>query len=185
MSVQDFPRGCPFFESSDEEIRLVESTKPVVEDLPPEFDARQKFNYCRDIIGHVVQQPVPPCRTTCTNKAYKKSLEKDVHRAKSWRKVLNDAQSIKQEIFDNGPVLSSFKMYEDFRYYKSGVYVPTTKESSTSHSIKIIGWGGASGREYWLAVNSWNEEWGDHGLIKMAFGKNRLEKIVLSIEPDM
>ncbi|EER16380.1 cathepsin B, putative [Perkinsus marinus ATCC 50983] len=289
MSVEDLPRGCSFSESSDEEIRLVESTKPVVENLPPEFDARQKFNYCRDVIGHVrdqgrcgncwavcptevlndrlcikssgkiqeilsagyvtsccnpahgclhakgcnggrlveamsflrdhgvvtgndfkpqdqlreadgcwpypfqkcnhvptegtgypkckdvVQQPVPPCRTTCTNKAYKKSLEKDVHRAKSWRKVLNDAQSIKQEIFDNGPVFSAFEMYKDFRYYKSGVYVPTTKEVDCLHVIKIIGWGADSVREYWLAMNAWNEEWGDHGLIKMAFGKNRLE----------
>mmetsp|Transcript_15616 Transcript_15616/g.15399 ORF Transcript_15616/g.15399 Transcript_15616/m.15399 type:complete len:109 (+) Transcript_15616:8-334(+) len=105
--------------------------------------------------------------------------------AKSWRKVLNNAQSIKQEIFDNGPVFSAFKMYKDFRYYKSGVYVPTTKEVDCLHVIKIIGWGADSVREYWLAMNAWNEEWGDHGLIKMAFGKNRLEETVLSIEPDM
>ncbi|EER08721.1 cathepsin b, putative [Perkinsus marinus ATCC 50983] len=87
----------------------------------------------------VVHQPLSSCQTTCTNKAYKTSLEKDVHRAKDWRKVPNDVQNIKQEIFDDGPVCSAFKMYEDFRYYKSGVYVPTTKEFEAGHSIKIVG----------------------------------------------
>ncbi|EER19167.1 cathepsin b, putative [Perkinsus marinus ATCC 50983] len=98
---------------------------------------KTEYPKCKD----AAHPPLPPCRTTCTNKAYKRSLKKDVHRAKGWRKVLNNAQSVKQEIFDNGPVFSAFKMYEDFRYYKSGVYVPTTEEFHSFHLIKIIGWG--------------------------------------------
>jgi cathepsin B len=41
-----------------------------------------------------------------------------------------------------------------------------------SHNVKIIGWGVESGVSYWLAANSWNEDWGDNGLFKIKRGNN-------------
>ena len=38
------------------------------------------------------------------------------------------------------------------------------------HAIKIIGWGVEDGTDYWLIVNSWNAEWGDHGYFKIKRG---------------
>ncbi|EEC05796.1 cathepsin B, putative, partial [Ixodes scapularis] len=29
------------------------------------------------------------------------------------------------------------------------------------HAIRILGWGTENGTPYWLAANSWNEDWGD------------------------
>lgn len=40
------------------------------------------------------------------------------------------------------------------------------------HSVKLIGWGEENGVPYWLAVNSWNNDWGDNGLFKIRHGTN-------------
>ena len=31
------------------------------------------------------------------------------------------------------------------------------------HAMKIFGWGTEGGEDYWLVVNAWNDQWGDHG----------------------
>lgn len=38
--------------------------------------------------------------------------------------------------------------------------------------MKIIGWGEENGIPYWLIVNSWNEYWGEKGLVKYVRGQN-------------
>ena len=48
------------------------------------------------------------------------------------------------------------------------------------HSIKIIGWGVEDGLPYWLVVNSWNEDWGDNGYVKILRGHN-----VINIEGEV
>lgn len=43
------------------------------------------------------------------------------------------------------------------------------------HTVRIIGWGVENGTDYWLVVNSWNEDWGDKGMIKVRRGNNECE----------
>ena len=38
------------------------------------------------------------------------------------------------------------------------------------HAIRILGYGVENGEKYWLCANSWNEEWGDNGYIKIRRG---------------
>ena len=38
------------------------------------------------------------------------------------------------------------------------------------HAIKLLGWGVEDGTKYWIAVNSWNEDWGDNGTFKILKG---------------
>lgn len=92
---------------------------------------------------------------------------------------------MESQITSLSQVFCAFDMYKDFGLYKSGVYVHTTGDLVGSHTLKIIGWGVESGQEYWLAMNSWNEEWGDHGLIKMAVKKTGLEQKVYVIDPEI
>lgn len=50
-----------------------------------------------------------------------------------------------------------------------GVYQHVTGEMLGGHAIKILGWGEENGTPYWLAANSWNEDWGDNGETKEEF----------------
>ncbi|EER10881.1 Gut-specific cysteine proteinase precursor, putative, partial [Perkinsus marinus ATCC 50983] len=60
MSIKDVPTGCPNgpkpSSTSDDETRLLGSTKPELTNLPSDFDARQKFASCAEVIGHVRDQ---------------------------------------------------------------------------------------------------------------------------------
>ena len=112
----------------------------------------------------------PKCKEDCSdgnNKEYKSELSYG-----SNYYTISGEENIMQEIYENGSVEGSFKVYEDFVTYKSGVYQHVTGEALGGHAIKIIGWGVEDGVKYWLCVNSWNEEWGDNGTFKILRGTN-------------
>lgn len=47
-----------------------------------------------------------------------------------------------------------------------GVYQHVTGEMLGGHAIKLLGWGEENDTPYWLAANSWNNDWGDKGKSK-------------------
>jgi cathepsin L len=54
--------------------------------------------------------------------------------------------------------------------YDSGVFDGCEKDSVVNHAVLAVGYGkeaGDSGKSYWLIRNSWGEDWGDHGHIKI------------------
>ena len=55
-----------------------------------------------------------------------------------------------------------------FQLYKSGVLSGTACGTSINHAVAIVGWGSASGQDYWIVRNSWGSGWGDAGHIKIA-----------------
>lgn len=75
-----------------------------------------------------------------------------------------------KELVENGPFEIAISVYEDFLTYKSGVYFQQTGSFLGGHAIRILGYGEEDGVKYWLCANSWNEEWGDQGYIKIRRG---------------
>ena len=74
------------------------------------------------------------------------------------------------EIYEKGSVTAAFTVYSDFVNYKSGVYKRTDSARPLGgHAVKIIGWG-ATPIPYWLVVNSWNSDWGEDGMFRIARG---------------
>uniref|UniRef100_A0A2S2PPW0 Cathepsin B-like cysteine proteinase 6 n=1 Tax=Schizaphis graminum TaxID=13262 RepID=A0A2S2PPW0_SCHGA len=114
------------------------------------------------------------CREKCINKNYKVKYEDDLYNTSvvymtSWTNVTQ----IQQEIMTYGPVTALMYVYENFMGYKKGVYKSTAGDLIGYHHVKLIGWGvDSDGNEYWLAMNSWNSNWGDHGLFKILKGYN-------------
>ncbi|EER18928.1 cysteine proteinase, putative [Perkinsus marinus ATCC 50983] len=125
----------------------------------------------------------PNCAEQCHNPKYTTTLRDDRHfmvESSPYQYSVNDA---KNAIRTDGPVSASFTVYEDFLAYKSGVYKHTSGEYLGGHAVKIIGWGEESGQAYWLVVNSWNEDWGDHGLFKIALGNCGIDDYLLGGTP--
>jgi cathepsin B len=113
----------------------------------------------------------PECKNTCVA-GYPKSFKEDLTYAAKSYSVDADEESIKTDLFTNGSVEAAFTVYEDFLNYKSGVYHHVEGTELGGHAIKLIGWGVENGVKYWLAVNSWNEGWGDQGTFKILRGED-------------
>jgi C1A family cysteine protease len=104
-------------------------------------------------------------------------------------KVPSD-RALKEAIYRYGPVASSVvtRGWDDYwkwdanhnmnpnwdRDYPKGVFKgePTAhlKESDIDHEVAIVGWDDALG--VWLIKNSWREDWGDGGYMKLKYQSN-------------
>lgn len=113
----------------------------------------------------------PQCNKQC-QPGYDTAYAQDKRVGAKAYSVASDEQTIRKEIFANGPAEADFTVYEDFLSYKSGVYQHTTGKALGGHAVKVLGWGTENNTPYWLIANSWNEDWGDKGLFKIRRGNN-------------
>jgi cathepsin B len=115
----------------------------------------------------------PKCEAAC-EKGYTLTYKADKHMGASGYAVGNGVEGMQQELFENGPIVSAFTVYEDFYNYVSGVYEHVSGGEVGGHAVEVIGWGtdAASKKDYWLVKNSWNASWGMQGLFKIVRGKN-------------
>nr|CAX72658.1 Cathepsin L precursor [Schistosoma japonicum]CAX74801.1 Cathepsin L precursor [Schistosoma japonicum] len=82
-----------------------------------------------------------------------------------------DERALMNAVATIGPVsvainagLSSFSMY------KSGIYSDPECASASEdldHGVLLVGYGIEDGKPYWLIKNSWGEDWGDKGYVKI------------------
>lgn len=93
-------------------------------------------------------------------------------------KSLQTADDIKTDIWFNGPVVSTYRVFQDFMdektwmNNKNGIYVHDGNEDKElgRHAVCIIGWGYDEQYKlpYWIIRNSWGPAWGEQGCFKMA-----------------
>ncbi|XP_022083479.1 dipeptidyl peptidase 1-like [Acanthaster planci] len=90
---------------------------------------------------------------------------------------------MKIELLRNGPVAVSFEVYDDFLYYRGGIYKHTMLTDrynpwqTTNHVVLVVGYGYAgddpdTGEKYWIVQNTWGESWGMEGYFKIRRGTN-------------
>ena len=77
----------------------------------------------------------------------------------------------KKEMYENGPMSTSFNVYKDFIAYDHGIYEYKQGELLGGHAIKVIGWGVENNVKYWLCANSWGTTWGMEGYFKIKMGE--------------
>jgi hypothetical protein len=97
--------------------------------------------------------------------------------------------SIKSEILTNGPIVTTMIIYTDFYYYSSGVYQYVWGDFDGMHFVTIYGW--SDDGDYWLAKNSWGDDWGEsgpdgqHGWFRIRMGTNEAdcEDMIYYVDP--
>lgn len=87
----------------------------------------------------------------------------------------SDADAIKHELVERGPLVMSFEPKEDFMYYKTGVYRSGPNKihqewEQVDHAVLLAGFGVDGDQAYWTLQNSWGTDWGETGYFRMARG---------------
>ncbi|KAH7671963.1 Actinidain protein, partial [Dioscorea alata] len=72
---------------------------------------------------------------------------------------------------------------DDFQSYGSGVYKGNCG-TNLNHGVSLVGYGSEDGDDYWLIKNSWGEQWGDNGYVKLQRNSGTAEgKCGIAIQP--
>ncbi len=66
-----------------------------------------------------------------------------------------------------GPVVTTMTVYEDFTFYKGGVYKRVTGSSLGGHAVTIVGYDDIV--QAWIVKNSWGTDWGEQGYFRIAY----------------
>jgi len=100
------------------------------------------------------------CDNACEN------WQKKVAKISSYRRATS-INGMKKAIFNNGPLVGTFIVYEDFRYYNSGIYEHVQGPELGGHCVSIVGYNDNPG--YWICKNSWGKRWGEEGYFKIKY----------------
>jgi cathepsin X len=79
-----------------------------------------------------------------------------------------------QEIYQRGPIACGIAVPDALENYTSGVFEDTTGDKNIVHDISIVGYGVENGTKYWTVRNSWGEQFGEQGFVRVVRGKNNI-----------
>ncbi|XP_055855598.1 procathepsin L [Episyrphus balteatus] len=80
-----------------------------------------------------------------------------------------DEERMKEVIATLGPIACSMQAsLNSFQLYKGGLYTDDEcNKGEVNHSVVVVGYGQANGRDYWIIKNSYSPNWGENGFMKL------------------
>ena len=90
---------------------------------------------------------------------------------------IGDEDSIKTALYKHGPISVGVNANQDWQLYSKGIYNPSeqacdSSSSSMDHGVILVGYGSDGGLDYWIVRNSWGEDWGESGYMRLGRGHN-------------
>ncbi|XP_030388251.1 cathepsin L1 [Scaptodrosophila lebanonensis] len=80
-----------------------------------------------------------------------------------------DEQKMKEVIATLGPLACSINAAPaSFEQYSGGIYDDDEcNQDDLNHSVVVVGYGSENGRDYWIVKNSYSQNWGEGGFIRL------------------
>jgi C1A family cysteine protease len=91
------------------------------------------------------------------------------YKINSYAYVSFTVDAIKNALVAYGPLVTQMAVYNDFFYYKTGVYSYTTGSLAGYHAIVIVGYDDVN--QCFVVKNSWGAGWGEAGFFRIAYSE--------------
>jgi hypothetical protein len=106
------------------------------------------------------------CGSACAN------WQSSAYKIASWSWVATTAptvDAIKNALVDHGPLVTTFRVYEDFYDYSEGIYSYVTGAYLGGHAVLLVGYNDSE--QCFIVKNSWGTWWGEDGYFKIAYSE--------------
>jgi cathepsin L len=90
----------------------------------------------------------------------------------SFKRLEKSEESLMNAVAHIGPIAVSIFTSHSFMHYGGGIFDDPTCIGRHNHAVLVVGYGSENGNDYWIVKNSWGEDWGENGYIRMARNKN-------------
>ncbi|KAL6660771.1 hypothetical protein ACP70R_001806 [Stipagrostis hirtigluma subsp. patula] len=82
----------------------------------------------------------------------------------------NDEDALRKAVANQPVAVAIEASGQDFQFYSEGVFTGSCG-TDLDHGVAVVGYGTTrDGTKYWIVKNSWGEEWGERGYIRMQRG---------------
>lgn len=129
--------------------------------------------------GGIVTESVYPYTSGGGTTGTCKSVSGNKYSINGYSSCSSDS-AIKSALDKGYAVNTGMKVYDDFRYYKSGVYKYTTGSYLGGHAVVIVGYD--DGNSCWIIKNSWGTGWGESGYFRMAYGQCSVPWMAIAVK---
>jgi len=100
-------------------------------------------------------------------------------------KVPKNNEKVLKEAVYRGPVAVSIEAdTKTFQFYKSGILDSSNCGTTIDHGVLAVGYGIENDKKYWIVKNSWGQDWGENGYIRIARGDGEDSEGVCGIAKD-
>lgn len=89
-----------------------------------------------------------------------------------WGWIDYDIEEMKRALMDYGPLVIHIIVRPGFNLYKKGIYEPNLGKIIGGHLVTIVGYD--DNQQCWIIKNSWGENWGDNGYVKVSYDSDSL-----------
>ncbi len=129
---------------------------------------RLNANYLENT-GLPIEAAYPYTATDGSCDAAAPGWQSSAYKIGSWGSVSGHLSALQKALNTYGPLPTAFYVYEDFMYYKSGIYTHTTGSRLGGHAVLLVGYNDAE--QYFIVKNSWGPDWGENGFFRIAYSE--------------
>jgi len=90
----------------------------------------------------------------------------------SWTFIDDNEDAMVAALNDKGP-LSVALDATYWSFYSGGIYDSSCSSERMNHGVLLVGYGSENGTGYWIIKNSWADDWGEKGYLRLIRGKNK------------
>lgn len=100
---------------------------------------------------------------------------KSIVEIKNYHDIESNEKVLKRAVAQQPVSVAIQANLSSFRFYSNGVYSDPMCGNGLDHGVLIVGYGYdlMLNKEYWIVKNSWGEDWGENGYIRIERNSNK------------